>query len=448
MIPIRPALFASFLALAALAGCGGGSSGASAAPTSTAGASGPSSGTTTASSGGATSSSSGTTTSSSGTTTSSSGTTTSSSGGTTSSSSGATSSSGAASGTSAAAKLAARLGRANRLLVGLGGESDTSVVQAQGLKPDLYDQYLVGAGTSSSWPTWNSPSGAYVNVVAANADAMGAVPMFTFYQMATNGDGNLADLNDQTFMAAYWANAVLMFQRLAIYNKPALVNFEPDFWGYAQQQAPNGDPTRLFAYVNIAPDCSTLANNVTGIATCLLAIGHKYAPKAVLGFPPSDWGAGTIPAVIAFMNQIGAQNADFVVMQTLDRDAGCFEAATESDCMRAGGPWYWDETNTTHPNFQDHLAEALQYHQGLNLPLVWWQTPMGVPSTVFGSTSTNHWRDNRVHYFLTHPGELTAVGGLGVVFGSGASTQTTIATDGGQYQTLSTAYLANPAPLP
>jgi hypothetical protein len=426
MTPIRPVVLAALLALTA---CGGGSSGDSA-------------GAGTAGTASASSTSGGTTSSSGGTTSSSSGTTTSSSSGTT------TSSSGAAGGTSAAAKLAARLGRANRLLIGLGGESDPSVVQAQALKPDLYDQYLVGAGTSTSWPTWNAPSGAYVNVVAANADAMGAVPMFTFYQMATNGDGNLADLNDQTFMAAYWANAVLMFQRLAIYNKPALVNFEPDFWGYAQQQAPNGNPTQLFAYVNIAPDCSTLANNVTGIAACLLAIGHKYAPKAVLGFPPSDWGANAIPEVIAFMNQIGAGNADFVVMQTLDRDAGCFEAATESDCIRTGGPWYWDETNTTHPNFQDHLAEALQYHQGLNLPLVWWQTPMGVPSTVIGSTSTNHWRDNRVHYFLTHPAQLAAVGGLGVVFGSGASTQTNISTDGGQYQTLSNAYLANPAPLP
>ena len=134
-------------------------------------------------------------------------------------------------------------------------------------------------------------------------------------------------------------------------------------------------------------------------------------------------------------------------MQTLDRDSGCFEAATEADCKRSGTGWYWDETNTTHPNFQDHLAEAKSFHDGLNLPLVWWQTPLGVPSSTPGGT-TNHYRDNRVHYFLTHPSELAAVGGLGVVFGAGSGDCTGITTDNGQYKTLSTAYFASPAPLP
>jgi len=421
MIPSRTIALALVLALAA---CGGGSSSTSGSTPSTgSGAAGSG-----ASSSGATSG----------------GTTT---GGSSGTSSGSTSGSSSGSGASAAAQLAAKLGRANRLLVGLGGESDPSLVASQGLKPDLYDQYLVGAGTSSSWPNWNSPAGAYVNVVAANADQMGAVPMFTFYQMATNGDGNLADLSNQTFMAAYWANAVLMFQRLAIYGKPALVNVEPDFWGYVERQATSADPTKMFAYVDITPDCASLPNDATGIAACMLVLGRKYAPKVAIGFPPSDWGGNTTADVVAFMQKVGADKADFVVMQTLDRDAGCFDAQTESDCQRSGSGWYWDETNTTHPNFQDHLAVALAYHQGIGgLPLVWWQTPLGVPATAFGST--NHWRDNRVHYFLNHPDQLVAAGGLGVVFGAGASTQTTIATDGGQYQALSKAYLANPTPLP
>jgi hypothetical protein len=57
-------------------------------------------------------------------------------------------------------------------------------------------------------------------------------------------------------------------------------------------------------------------------------------------------------------------------------------------------------------------------------------------------------RDNRVHYILTHPAELTAVGGLAVVFGTGETHQTSIATDGGQFQSLSGSYLAAPAALP
>ena len=90
---------------------------------------------------------------------------------------------------------------------------------------------------------------------------------------------------------------------------------------------------------------------------------------------------------------------------------------------------------------------AKKYHDGLGLPLIWWQTPLGVPSSTPGGTP-QHYRDNRVHYFLTHPSELVAVGGVGVVFGAGWGTQTNITTDNGQFKTPSTAYQANPAPLP
>src|SRR5438105_3250413 len=81
-------------------------------------------------------------------------------------------------------------------------------------------------------------------------------------------------------------------------------------------------------------------------------------------------------------------------------------------------------TNKTSPTFSEHLAHIEQYHAGLgNLPVIWWQTPMGVPSSSPGGTP-GHYRDNREDYFLKHPSELTAVGGLAVVFSAGASNQT------------------------
>ena len=122
--------------------------------------------------------------------------------------------------------------------------------------------------------------------------------------------------------------------------------------------------------------------------------------------------------------------------------------AFAAQCVRSGSPWYWDETNTSHPNFHDAFTEATAWHTGIgNLPLIWWQTPLGVPSTTPGGTA-EHYRDNRVRYFLTHGSELVAAGTLGVVFGAGENTQTTIATDNGQYQTLSNQYFASPTALP
>ncbi|GAC1632776.1 MAG: hypothetical protein NVS9B10_27600 [Nevskia sp.] len=354
-------------------------------------------------------------------------------------------------GTSAAARLAVRLGRANRFLVGLGGSNAPNTILSQALHIDIFEQYL-SDNPGSSWVDYNSPPGEYVNVVAREAESVGAVPMYTLYQMAVNGDGNLSLLSNQSQMQTYWQHVVLLFQNLKTYDKPAIVNFEPDFWGYAERQS-GGDATKLAAYVNvypaIVPECGSLPNTVVGVGNCLVGIARKYAPKAVIGFPPSDFG-NTDAEIVAFMNQIGAARADYLVMQALDRDAGCFEQSPQpAYCTRSGSGWYWDESNVTHPNFRDHFAQASVWQQGIGrLPLIWWQTPQGVPAPNPQTGSANHYRDNRTHYFLTHASEMTAIGGLGAVFSNGETHQTTISTDGAQFQTLSNAYLANPAPLP
>jgi hypothetical protein len=108
---------------------------------------------------------------------------------------------------------------------------------------------------------------------------------------------------------------------------------------------------------------------------------------------------------------------------------------------------YWDETNQTSPNFHDHLAWVTALHQGLALPVLWWQLPFGVPSTTPGGTA-GHYRDNRVHYIFNHMSEFVAAGGVGVTFGTGAGNQTDITTDGGEFQTAVTQYFASPIALP
>ena len=104
--------------------------------------------------------------------------------------------------------------------------------------------------------------------------------------------------------------------------------------------------------------------------------------------------------------------------------------------------WYWDDAA-----FAAHLAWGQLLSTTIRLPLVWWQTPMGVPSATPGG-SDGQYRDNRTQYFLTRTGELVNVGGLGAVFSQGAGNQTGIDSDGGQFQRLSGQYLANPAWLP
>lgn len=330
---------------------------------------------------------------------------------------------------------------------GLGAGNKIDDMKAQQIRPDIIDTYLVGVG-DGAWPKWNSPDGAYITYVSASVTAMGAVPMFTLYQMTAKGEGNLSAVNDASFMPSYWAHVKLMYQKIGATNLPALVNLEPDFWGFVMSGAPGGDPSKLPARVSLMPECASHPDNAVGLAQCLLTLGRTYAPKAKIGFPPSFWGRDAA-SVGSFMLKVGADKADFVVGQTGDRDAGCFEVSPPPDeCAgRGNGPFYWDETNVATPNFHQDLAQWSSVSTTLgNLPILFWQTPMGVPSATPGGTP-GHFRDNRVQYMLTHPTEYTAKGVFAIVFSGGGTTSANITTDGGQFARLFKAYLANPAPL-
>ena len=348
---------------------------------------------------------------------------------------------------STAAGLATTLrGKAN-LLIGMGNDlaSDHAMDGAYTLGPtlDLHYTYLVGLD-AGAWPTWDA-NGSFVNIMTDSADAKGVTPMFTLYQMAANGDGNLSGLSDDAFMKSYWDQTRLLFQRLAMFGKPAVVHVEPDFWGYAEMQS-HGTPSTLAVKVS-ASECGGLSQDVRGMAGCIFRLARMYAPKAVVGLHASAWGAPDAASVAAFMSAVGAGDGDFLATDLLDRDAGCFEAHVDPNCMRGGTTgWYWDESNATSPNFHEFLALTKTLHDGVGLPMMWWQIPFGVPSATPGGTA-GHYRDNRVRYIFAHPDELVAAGVVGAAFGTGAGNQTYIDSDGGQFQEAVTAYFANPTPL-
>jgi hypothetical protein len=393
-------------------------------------------------------------TSSSGSNSSSSSSSSSSGGATTSSSSGTTSSSGVTNSSSGiAAKFNARLGKPNRLLLGLGTQGDAddmSAIMSQNLRVDIHERYLVGVG-GGDWTHW-LPSGEYVTAVANDASSIGAIPLFVLYSLSPDVVGGTltsSNLQNSSFMTQYWNNARLMYQMIAKTGKPALVNLEPDFFGFAEQQGVYGnyDGAKTSAQVSVNPDCSSQPNNVIGLAGCLVQMARRYASNAYVAFPPTDWGAnGNIGQVVAFNNEIGAGNADFIILQTLDGDAGCYEEQAYQ-CQRAGSGWYWDESNQSHPNFNDYFATVNQYQQGIGggrLPVLLWQNPEGVPSSSSGYK--DHFRDNREHYFLTHTSQVVASHIFAITFNAG-SNMTNVTTDGGQYQNLTNSYLGSPTPL-
>ncbi|MBI4511857.1 MAG: hypothetical protein HY698_19645 [Deltaproteobacteria bacterium] len=348
---------------------------------------------------------------------------------------------------SRAADAARKLGLQPNFLIGLGNDQQDAAFNL-GQRLDIRYRYLVRSG-SQGWPDWNT-GGGFVTRTAQAARSNGAVPMYTLYELAAQGDGNTSITEDRSYMSLFWADVALLFDKLREFDSPAIVHFEPDFWAYAQQKS-NGNPTAMKAEVRIAPDCSDLSDDLAGFGRCLVSMARKRAPKVLVGFHASTWGAYTNGrpdgfAVGRFLNEVGAGEADFFAIDMLDRDAGCFEVQGPN-CQRRGSGWYWDETNRQSPNFHDHLAWATKVREALPLPILWWQLPLGVPSDTPGGTPGTY-RDNRVRYIFSHPDEFAAAGGLGACFGTGAGGQTTVTTDGEQFRNALQAYRAGPTPLP
>lgn len=352
--------------------------------------------------------------------------------------------------TSTAAELATKLGRPTNFLIGLGNDlaNDHAMDGAYtlGTTLDLHYAYLVGLLGQGGWPDWN-PGGQFVNVLTDTAAAKGVTPMFTMYSMAARGEANLNPLASDSYMKPYLEGLKLMYQRIGAFDKPAVVHFEPDFWAFAQQQSKGDAASVKVNLSNNAPECAGLGENLVGFGNCMVKLARMYAPKALVGFHASSW-AGDPATTVAFLNSIGADKGDVVFSDLLDRDAGCFEAGVDPACMGRGTDgFYWDETNQSSPNFHEFLAWSKAISSGVGRPMIWWQIPLGVPSSTKGGAAGKY-RDNRVHYIFSHIQEFVDAGGLGATFGTGASNQTTIETDGGQFKNAVAAYYKAPVALP
>jgi hypothetical protein len=312
---------------------------------------------------------------------------------------------------------------------------------------DLHYAYLSAYknmdGSWGSWVSWNA-NGTFVDVIADSADSHGVVPMFTLYAMAEQGDGVLTGLSNDSFVKSYFSDLKILFQRLGVFGKPAVVHVEPDFWAYAEQQSKEDPASMKVNLTANVPDCAGLSNDLIGFGHCIVRIARMYGPKAIIGFHASQWANGDPNATVKFFNAVGADETDVVFADMLDRDAGCYEAGV--DCPQKGSV-YWDETNQTSPNFHDYLTWSTAIAAGVKHPMIWWQIPLGVPSATPGGTS-GHYRDDRVHYIFSHIGEFVAAGGLGAAFGVGADKQTDITTDGGQFKNAVAAYFKAPVALP
>jgi hypothetical protein len=364
-------------------------------------------------------------------------------------------------------------------LVGMGNDldgaptydPDRAGVYTLGTELDVHYAYLVGYSDVGGWVTWNA-GGTFPRIHAEAAQRNGGVAMmFTYYQLALDYETGADTLPDASRMLVWLSDVRVLLQRLGEHGRPAMVQFEPDLFGYLQNRMRDMSTTPDAYAMRIRfteiPECMALPEVASSLGPCLDAMRDALAPNVRIAFHASQWGdyydfldpsadvEGAGRSVGAFLAAMGAGSTDFVTVEALDRDAGFWEtnggmAGMCSVTMGPRGAVYWDETNATLPNFAQHLRWVRALTTELGLPALWWQLPFGVPNDTCGGPgggSDGDWRDNRVRYFFSHVDELVAAGGFGAVWGTGAGRQTYITTDGGQFQRAVQAYFASPTPL-
>lgn len=351
-------------------------------------------------------------------------------------------------------------------------------VPESGVPWDYVYQYLAGGvNTGNGWQAWNSAS-QFPLFYARRANELGAIPVFPYYQLLqSNGpcDGcgeaqrDLANLNDPSVMASYYADFAVLMQRLGPgthdgiqgFGGTAIVQIDPDLSGYANQAVlepsqcsgyctgQGNDPTFLRASVASSgmAEVADYPDTYQGFNWALLHLRDLYAPNVLLAVHVSNWatlqdiGSSTDPALDAdalgsvagtFAALSGSSTAppgtstyDLVFNDVADRDAGYMH-----DVLGRSTAW-WDRLNVALPNFDRWERYLAAVTRAAGRPAVVWQVPLG--NQVFRSVdnTAGHYQDNRAEYFFDHVAELTSAGAVAVLFGRGNGGSTTNTDDTG-----------------
>ncbi len=402
-------------------------------------------------------------------------------GSTRSSSSGTSSSKASGGGGCLGSSLLSALGK-DRLIVGLTGSSTAAAAAPY----DLQYTYISGGlftsttpctacdsscpGEASWWGCYNTPPGMYATyaIEAATGASPAQIPMFTYYEILQTAEATLSGFQEGTaeatvaainvgIMTRYYNDWRFLLQQVG--KAKVMLHIEPDFWGYVRQA---GDPTKLPAAVASAnpTDCGSLPATIAGMGQCMISMVRKYAPNAFVGLQASAWNIASnstagvdvttdAMAVAAVLAACGQSSADFVVVETSDRDAGYYQIVESKDT-------WWDPTDTTLPDYAQDLTWIKALTEALNVPALYWQTPLG---NSMQTNVTDHYKDNRVDYFFggsasqvesaaavtvpSHWSDLAAAHVVGVAFGAGAGGVTTPDTDGGNLADKTKAYVAS-----
>lgn len=344
----------------------------------------------------------------------------------------------------------------NTMLVGLFETTGYTWMKDSGVPWNSRYMYL-SLGWVDNWG-WGQPNGSYAFSFMNETDSMNGVPVLEFYILNNIGTGGATELYNKTkdpaTMKDYFGQFKTLLTRAKEFGKPVIILIEADASAFLQLQT-GGDPT---AYAAIAdstvPELVGLPNTIAGWGLAFLELKKQVnADNVVLGMHVSAWASGrdisyssaTIPlqpevdAVYNFLapfglttNQTGREY-DLLVGDPLDRDSDYYY-------VQFGYDRWWDPADDAGVNTKsfNRYAEWLRmWNVKTSKRWILWQIALGnkdhLNITNTGNPSEGY-KDNRVEYFLgadstAHMAKFADSGVIGLLFGRGASDQSTYLND-------------------
>jgi hypothetical protein len=216
---------------------------------------------------------------------------------------------------------------------------------------------------------------AYLLGKAELAKSIGAIPVYTFYELLQIGqqqgltgsepDVVKAVLVDPVAMKRYFDDFVFVLETAEKSGAPAIVQVEPDSWGFmmwAMGVEGNADATSIAAAVKSSghPGVAAFPDDASGLGRALLALRDQHAPTVRLGWHASNFRVGQKPEVVTgFYASMGDWDVLF----------------TEGPHLEANESTWWEPWDPGLLEINSAWFSAVSSSAGL--PILIWQAQIG-----------------------------------------------------------------------
>lgn len=323
-----------------------------------------------------------------------------------------------------------------------------------------------GVDTLTNWYS-NLPKGGLATNFITSSTAIGMRAAFNIYMLQEDAgaDKAISNMASLDFMQRFFWNIRNVAQKAN--GTKAVFIIEPDTWGYLINKNYGSGPTAAGGNATIRPNAvychvndlgysflASYPNTLAGMAQGIIKTIRTYAPDAYVGLHANHWatwsnGANGSACLGANAGGFYQCQAGMPFWSLADIDVGVdFQIAWYNELLGAGsmpcdkgdfvavekygydegGRWiafgatanilYYGNTQ-----YQNWLHWAKRLGQGINLPLLGWQIPIG-NSTLSNAVGVNKYKDGFMEYYFAHKQDFTCNGFIGLFMGPGVGAST------------------------